>query len=564
MRRVFVNEVPLFNANEFGPNDSFCLASILQGLGDAVNFLGVYKYVRDLFPNARFILYADSVWRELLLNRLPACEKVVFFPLSSRFGLNDKLLDDEYHEMSGVERSLLDIKQRMESGPVYLLSSLLIGRTPESFSLHESLIQTNYRLIGLPRSIHEIRPYIPVTPLDIENADNFIRSHGLTNGEFIVIAPQVAPERSWGGENFNALISYLSDVKKEKVVIAGLPSMEKVACKSAINSIGISIPTLAAIISKSKFFVGSDSGLTHLAACFDIPVIGIYSKWNKQFPFETRPHSPFSTIIVEREPGLAESKILMETVTNFLDLVLRVKSINNPRCPLCDGSMDYLIDASFEKLNYLCVCGTQLVIGKDKNEDEKDTTLNGDDCKTLYIKDGLQYTANSFKSLRKTLKRQPVERIIFKFECFPFLRFKLFSDDFGRSNSVLPSIEGLFYFFNNLGYFICNSKIYSHKDDKVIFEMVFFKENHDKKFYIPWMEGKLYLNNSIFSRYFLWMSWVSDDVFLEELIRRAKFWEQYKEAINLSKLILPYLKSPRIISRLFCLYLKKMTSLERS
>ena len=173
MNNFLINNVPLFNAKNHSKNETFYLASILQGLGDTVNFLGVYNYVRSFFPNVRFVFYADIVWRDILdSKRLPGVE-IVLFKLASRFGQENNNLSEKDGE-NGLEKSFADIRKRMQKEKVFLLSSLSIGRTPESFSAKESLVQTNYRLIGYPREIREIRPYFPILKEDIDAAESFL------------------------------------------------------------------------------------------------------------------------------------------------------------------------------------------------------------------------------------------------------------------------------------------------------------------------------------------------------------------------------------------------------
>lgn len=546
MNNFLINNIPLFNAKNHSRNETFYLASILQGLGDTVNFLGVYHYVRRFFPNVRFVFYADIVWRDILdSKRLPGVE-IVFFKLASRFGQeNNNLLEKDGE--NGLEKSFADIRKRMQKEKVFLLSSLSIGRTPESFSAKESLVQTNYRLIGYPREIREIRPYVPILKEDKDAAESFLLSNGIKDENFILIAPQVDPVKSWGKEKIDFYIKSLSNSGKYKVVIAGLPTLEKPSMNNVVYSCGISLPTLAAIISKSKLFVGHDSGLTHVAAFFDIPIIGVYAKWNKQFPFETRPHSPNALIVIERFPGLLASEIQVETLTTLTEHVLESGKVNIPQCPLCKRYMDYVVEANHNGINHLCVCGSQTLLSKRELLAISSNILDESEKKRFF-------TERFFNELATDLIRQPPAKISFKLEACPFLNFKTNSDPYWNDNSFFSSIDGLILFFQLNDYFV--EKIYSHysKGKYILINFVFSRSlpiSHSKKIIgFPWRKNKIFLRYDLLVSFFLWTSWVTNDVNLEELIRRAFFWKRYKEAISLSWIIWRYKKIPRIMTRM--------------
>ena len=551
MNNFLINNVPLFNAKNHSKNETFYLASILQGLGDTVNFLGVYNYVRSFFPNVRFVFYADIVWRDILdSKRLPGVE-IVFFKLASRFGQENNNLSEKDGE-NGLEKSFADIRKRMQKEKVFLLSSLSIGRTPESFSAKESLVQTNYRLIGYPREIREIRPYFPILKEDIDAAESFLLSNGIKDENFIVIAPQVDPVRSWGKEKIDFYIKSLSNSGKYKIVIAGLPTLEKVSINNVVYSCGISLPTLAAIISKSKLFIGHDSGLTHVAACFDIPIIGVYAKWNKQFPFETRPHSPNALIVIERFPGLLASEIQVETLTTLTEHVLRSGKVNIPQCPLCKRYMDYVVEANYNGINHLCVCGSQVLLYEKKRSHFMSIPLSRNE--EIKLEGKIFFTESFFHELTTVLSRQLPLRVLFQLDAYPFLNFKTSSDPYWHDNSFLPSIEGSIIFFKKNGYFIkkidCDYREGKSVRIQFLFSRVLLGIHSKEKIKLPWNKNKLFLRYDFLVRFFLWMSWANDDVNLEELIRRAVFWKRYQEAISLSLIIWQYKKIPRIITRM--------------
>ena len=69
----------------------------------------------------------------------------------------------------------------------------------------------------------------------------------------------------------------------------------------------LSIALSGAIISKSAWFVGLDSGLSHVASSFNIPVIVLYPYLDQDImPFEVRVHTPSSRSVPQISTFLTE------------------------------------------------------------------------------------------------------------------------------------------------------------------------------------------------------------------------------------------------------------------
>lgn len=576
MDRNSLRGISLFSRQDVSKNDFFQGALILQGLGDTVNYLGVYFLIHKEFANSKFLIFIDPVWKDIVENRLEDCE-IKFFPLAGMFGQvteKDRDGNDVFRD-NGIDLSFNDLQERAKTSNLFLLSSLSIGRTPRSFSLHESLLQTNYKLIGFDRDVSEIRPYFPSISNDFEKADNLLCQLGLKEKDFVVLAPHVDPEKEWGKRNFSILARYLIEQTKTKVVVVGLPSQGRLDVDGVIYCFGLSIPVISALISKSKLFVGHDSGLTHIASTFSLPVIGIYAKWFNLYPFETRPHSPFSRIIVEESPGVKNSEIQPETVINVARLVLEREEgsyFDKVICPLCSGSMDYIMDANSRVVNYLCVCGSQVLLsGPDRREvsglDEgvdKPSSYEHEENSYVYkeidgtLKIALPESFEDLNWLAQKIERSNYGEIIVDGEFNLSSKFMKISDDFNNIGLISCSYEGIFLFFRKYGYNLIFSEKISLNENNISEKLYFSKEYSDKGLIVPFGEGRLnVINSEIYKKYFLWNSWFHHRSFLEELIRRAVFWNEIDEAILLSKIIFPYLKIPRILTRMIMLIFKK-------
>jgi hypothetical protein len=574
--RKFLRGISLFCKQDVHKNDFFQGALILQGLGDTVNYLGIYHLIHKEFTNSKFLIFIDPVWKDIVDNRLDDCE-IIFHPLAGMFGqATEKDRDgNDVFRNNGIDLSFNDLQEKKKNSPLFLLSSLSIGRTTRSFSLHESLLQTNYRLIGFDRDVSKIRPYFPLISNDFEKTDSLLCQLGFKEKEFVVLAPHVDPEKEWGKKNFSILARYLIEQKKIKVVVIGLPSQGYLDVQGVIHCFDLPIPVVGALISKSKLFIGHDSGLTHIASVFSLPVIAIFAKWFKQYPFETRPHSPFSRIIVEEKPGVTDSEIQPETVINVARLVLERETgsyFDKVICPLCSGAMDYIIDANSRVVNYLCVCGSQVLLsgldrreisGLDDGGDEPSSYGHGEYSYEHKETEGIlkisfPKSLAGLNQLAQKIERSNYREIIVDAEFSLSSKFMKISEDFNNINLISCSYEGVFLFFKKFGYILNFSEKVSLSENNLFEKLYFSKEYSDKRLIVPFGKGRLnVINSEIYEKYFLWNSWFHHRSFLEELIRRAVFWKDIDEAILLSKIIFPYLKTPRVLTRMIMLMLKK-------
>ena len=138
--------------------------------------------------------------------------------------------------------------------------------------------------------------------IDIKNKKSFSVSKSLTNlldgnllsEKYMTIAPLSADmKKSWGLKNYKLLCENLSErfriillgsineIDKLKFIKSGNENVINTAGKFNLNA----IPTL---IKNGIFFIGNDSGLTHLALKLNVPLIAIIGggSYGKFFPFD--------------------------------------------------------------------------------------------------------------------------------------------------------------------------------------------------------------------------------------------------------------------------------------
>ena len=143
------------------------------------------------------------------------------------------------------------------------------------------------QLMGVIHSIHG-EDKIPGTTAWLSEEETRFASAAVSTlppGRWLAIAPAVAfPGKLWPVENYIRLANSLTDIFTA-VILDGGPGEEAVTTKLAqslrlpyVNLAGrTSLLQAAAILRRASLFVGSDSGLGHVASAVSTPTLTLFS-----------------------------------------------------------------------------------------------------------------------------------------------------------------------------------------------------------------------------------------------------------------------------------------------
>ena len=244
-------------------------------LGDAVLSTGLLDYLIRTYPGARITVACGPVAEGVFL-RMPGLERIIVVE-KQQFGRHWLGL-----WATTVTRRwdlVVDIRGSALSWlvPTRRRAVMVSGSGPKTVQLA--------RVLGLPE-----------TPLPVVwfSAEDSARAASLLpfGRPVIALAPTAnwAP-KVWPAERFVALFKRLSDTHipgAVPAVIAGPGETEALMAKpvlqalpTAIDLIGrLSLPEIAAFLSRVSLFVGNDSGLMHLAAAAGAPTLGLFGPTN--------------------------------------------------------------------------------------------------------------------------------------------------------------------------------------------------------------------------------------------------------------------------------------------
>jgi heptosyltransferase-2 len=190
--------------------------------------------------------------------------------------------------------------------------SFLLGHALPATGLRGEHLSENYlRLgramvnrLGLEEGGDGGYPAIAVFDGERESMRRILRSHGVANGDYAVVAPGAiyGPTKHWPVDKYRALLAKLRD--EITVVLAG-GSAERGVCAALADGLsgvysvagGTSLGEFFALVERSRLLVGNDSGASHVAASLGVPVVTIFGSTSPQW---TRPLG--AGVRVVREP----------------------------------------------------------------------------------------------------------------------------------------------------------------------------------------------------------------------------------------------------------------------
>ena len=298
----------------------------LDHIGDVVMTSPSFSLLRERFPQAKILLLTNAAGKQLFSNDHRINEVLVFnWPwgqqkIEERFSLSK--IKELIRLILRLRKERLDIVIDFRGDLRFIvLFGVLTGarvRVSNSRSGKSSLLHhiSNYDISRheVERSLDVIecfvssnapaRPEIYLNNSDISAIKLFVEAEICAPfpAKSAIIAPYSSREvKSWPPIYFKEVISYLKS-KGFTVFVVGTKH-DKANAEDMISDFDkdvfsfagkTSVRELAVLISMSTIVVGVDTGVLHLASCFDVPIVAIFGSTRS---IEFRPYSPYTTIV---------------------------------------------------------------------------------------------------------------------------------------------------------------------------------------------------------------------------------------------------------------------------
>ena len=271
----------------------------MNGLGDLLFTLPALQSLRETYPGASICAVVRPSLAPLLQDS-PFVDEVLLRPkggLSSQASLMAKLharhIDLAIAFSGSRNTTLLAWATRATVRAGYadarmeaLLTHLVPKVDPPTIEAHLDLV----RGIGCAPRKHDYGGLVHVGQLAAQKAKSLLEEQGLS-GPFIIVACEASERRGikeWPEDHWAAALDELA--ARWPVVLVGTRRSEAVTSRMKNGAIDFGgrtdLPTLAALCAHAALFVGIDSGVLHLAAAMEIPVVGIYgpTDWSRTGP----------------------------------------------------------------------------------------------------------------------------------------------------------------------------------------------------------------------------------------------------------------------------------------
>lgn len=273
----------------------------LRSIGDTVLATPSLNALRRFLPEAEIDILVED-WVAPVLSEHPAVNKIIRMQRGSLAArarvareLRSSRYDVVYNLHGGTTATLLTRATGARHRVGYASyqyshlhnhqapSPLVLWQQPKTHSVEQQLALLGWT--GVPVTDR------PATQLAITSAalgavDDRLRANGLEGKSFALIHPAAAfATKQWATEKFARAVEFLAEQGLESVAIAGpneAPVVDELisASSTKVVSFSLTLPEVTALASRSRLFVGNDSGIAHIASAVGTPAVVIFGSSN--------------------------------------------------------------------------------------------------------------------------------------------------------------------------------------------------------------------------------------------------------------------------------------------
>lgn len=233
------------------------------GIGDMIMVNATLEQLRMKYPDAHITFGCGPAPMSEFVETNPNVDEIVTFP-------------DNGHELPHLRRAEDAIKSYVEdNADQYDKAYLLFPHDYFAAECRERgihLAQFYAEMAGV--ELPEATGRLWLTEEDHAAAEALIEEHAL--GQFAAMSHKTfytKGPKQWPLGKFQRVIDHLTEKGVPTVAFGSLKDEKMERC---LNLQGFSLRTVAALIERSSLFIGNDTGLTHVAAALDVPILAIH------------------------------------------------------------------------------------------------------------------------------------------------------------------------------------------------------------------------------------------------------------------------------------------------
>jgi heptosyltransferase III len=287
----------------------------LSCVGDAVMTTSVLKALHAAYPEAKFDIVADKRSDIIFLN-CPFRGEIFYKDKKKFLRGAPALVEQLYRKKYDV---IVDLRT---DGLAYFLK----GRKRfTKWSGNTYGVHAVESLMGIIRNVHGDKP-IPSPQVWMDKDSIAFAHHALSDlsgKSILAFGPGCSgkrPQKFWPTKSYAALANSLQDIFDAVLLLGGSGDKKlvlEISKELELPYLDMCLETdllqAAALLQQSKVFVGSDSGLGHVAAAVDTPTLSFFSV---DKPERCLPWGPFSHWIMGQD-GDARNISVAESEANI-------------------------------------------------------------------------------------------------------------------------------------------------------------------------------------------------------------------------------------------------------
>ncbi|HPI20655.1 MAG TPA: glycosyltransferase family 9 protein [Candidatus Kapabacteria bacterium] len=273
----------------------------LSSIGDIILTTSLIRLIRSTFPNTRIDFLISKQFYEILK----------FNPYLSNIIIYDKL-----NSFSEINKKKKELASQLENGKYDLIIDLHNNNRSKHFRFHlgKKILKIKKNrlfklcLVHFKKNIYNRKLSIPKLYFDTANFDNSLLDDGIgleifLENEFekkenirkkIAIAPGAFHfTKQWGIEKFAELINLIKCKYDFEIILLGGKS-DKIICNEILERTNnfpqdfsgeTSILKTTEILSSCDLLVTNDTGVMHIAAARQVPIVAIFGSTVTDFGF---------------------------------------------------------------------------------------------------------------------------------------------------------------------------------------------------------------------------------------------------------------------------------------
>lgn len=318
----------------------------LTGIGNTIFFTPVVRNVRKIFPNAT-IYFLGTPATIAVVSGCPYVDELIMYEKEKMATLRRQLQFIKQLRKRQIDVTICAFSER--SSIKFSLLSLLSGAKIRAgvnekgkgvFFTHQTRpVHDRHEVeqnLDILRTLTD-RPlssdiFFWVTGEDKQFAGKWIASAGIDTSCLIIgLHPGSAagnPHKRWPVENYSRLTQWLFEKYRANIIIFGGAEERKLADQVAdsvstakIAAGEMTLKQTAAVLDRVDLFIGHDSGVMHMAAAREIPVIAMFGPTSPQM---YAPPGNRQSMVISRHPGMdAMQKIPVEEVAALVEKMIQ-------------------------------------------------------------------------------------------------------------------------------------------------------------------------------------------------------------------------------------------------